>query len=488
MPSKTSSNPVARRIVCMAALGLLSACSQLPERSPASFALPPAWDAPSDRPAPLVAEAEAPADWWVRTADAAIASFVAAAEAGHPTIEVALARIDEARAALGAESALGKPAVSFNASAARVRSQGELGEPGAAYARTASAGLSFSWELDLAGRLRAATTAAQQRLAAQEADASNTRLMLSHDVVSAALSLRACRQSVRLQEASAASRGMTQAVLRGRVQAGLLPKVDMDRESGRLALAQAELAAQREICARFTHQLATLTGLSPAQIRARLDETAPKASDEIDADRLDAWPRTAMPLPGTVLLKHPSVVHASRELDAAWADIAQARAARWPSLSLEGQLSRQWLRAAGSGQLFTPWSIGPTLLAALYDGGAGDARVAAARARYRGAVAQVELSIRRALEDVENGLAAVEFANQRVSASRSSLAAAQEVWRVTLARQGSGQLSHLELEDARRQLLASQLAANAAMRDRSLAWTALIRASGHAGLLQKDNV
>lgn len=487
MSSHHPTLPLSCRIVCAVALCLLAACAQQAPHTPAGFALPSAWDTPPDRPSPQAAAVDATATWWMRTADTAIASFVAAAEAGHPTVEAALARIDEARAGVGTASATGKPTLAFQASAARVRTQGDSGDAAAVLGRSGSAGLSLGWELDLAGRIRAATTAAQQRLAAQQADADNTRLMLSHDVVASALSLRGCRASVRLQEASAASRRATLEVLRGRVQAGLVAKVDIEREAGRLALVQVELAAQREACARLNHQLATLTGLSPAEIRRRLDDTEPAHGDEVLAHSLDAWPHATMPLPATVLLKHPAVVHATREMDAAWADIAEARASRWPRLALEAQLSRQWLSATGSSQWFTPWSIGPALVATLLDGRAGRARVTAAQARYRGAVAGVELSLRQAVEDVENGLAAVAFANERASGSLESLAAAREVWRVTRARLGSGQLSHLELEDARRQFLAAQLAAVAAARDRSLAWAALVRASGHAGLLQQDN-
>jgi outer membrane protein, multidrug efflux system len=487
MSSPPTSMPLASRIVFAAALCLLSACAHQVPRAPASFSLPAAWDEPPDRlVGPTIAPGAPPA-WWMPTADAAIVSFIAAAEAGHPSVDAALARIDEARAGMARESAAGKPTLAFNASGARARSQGDSGDTGAVLGRAASVGLSLGWELDLAGRIRAATNAARQRLASQEADANNTRLMLTHDVVASALSLRGCRASVRLQQASAASRSATLEVLRGRVQAGLIAKVDMDREAGRMALAQVDLAAQREACAQLTHQLVTLTGLSPAQIRQRLDDTEPPHGDEALAQSLDAWPRTTMPLPATVLLKHPSVVFATREMEAAWIDIAQARASRWPRLSLEAQLSRQWLNAAGTGQWFTPWSIGPALVATLLDGGAGRARVSAAQARYRGAVARVELSLRQAVEDIENGLAAAAFANQRASASLDSLAAAREVWRVTRARHNSGQLSHLELEDARRQFLAAQLAAVAAARDRSLAWAALVRASGHAGLLQQDN-
>ena len=184
-----------------------------------------------------------------------------------------------------------------------------------------------------------------------------------------------------------------------------------------------------------------------------------------------------------MLLAHPTVAAAGRETNAAWSDITAARAARWPSLSLEAGLSRTWLRAGGASQAGAPWSIAPALLAPLLDGGARAAGVAAAQARYRGAVAQVESALREARREVEDALAAVASAQRRSQASTEALVAARVVWQAAELRFEAGAIASLALEDARRQFVAARLAALAAERDRGLAWAALVGASGDAAWL-----
>lgn len=443
----------------------LAACSH-PPAPPPSLRLPSTWDGANAFADETPASAR---PWWARAGDPAIDALVAAAESGHPSIDAVLARVDEARAEAGGVAAASRPTLGLGAAAQRGRSAGDIGEP-APTGTALSATVTFRWELDIAGRVRASAQAAQQRLAAREADAAHARLLLQHQVVAATLALRACRMAEQLHEDVLASRRSSFDALRVRWKAGLVPLVEVRAELGRLGLAAVELASQQQACSGFVHQLVALTGLEPEQVRVRVAPTLAGS----------AWPEVVLPRPATVLLAHPSVHAAVREMNAAWSDIGAARAARWPRLSLEAGLSRTWLRAGGASQAFTPWSIAPALLAPLLDGGAGAAGVSAARARYRGAVARVESTLRQARAEVEDALAAVESAQRRSEASATALAAASEVWRVAELRREVGAIAPLELEEARRQFIAARLAALQATRDRGLAWAALVGASGDA--------
>lgn len=431
--------------------------------------LPATWDGATE------SAVEAPvsaAPWWARAGDPAIDAFVAAAGSGHPTIDAMLARVEEARAEAGLVAAGSRPSMDLGAAARRGRSAGDIGDP--APAGTAlSATVTFRWELDIAGRLRASTEAAQQRLAAREADAVHARLLLQHQVVAATLGLRACRAAEQLHEEVMTSRRRSLDALRMRWKAGVVPLVDVQAALNQLGLSAVDLAGQQQACTALVHQLVALTGLPPGEVRSRIASTLPGS----------AWPDVALPRPATVLLAHPTVHAAVREMNAAWSDIGAARAARWPRLSLEAGLSRTWLRASGASQGFTPWSIAPALLAPLLDGGAGAAGVSVAEARYRGAVARVESALRQARTDVEDALAAVESAQRRSEAATEALAAAQDVWQAAELRFDAGAIAPLALEEARRQFVAARLAALAATRDRGLAWAALVGASGDAAWL-----
>jgi outer membrane protein, multidrug efflux system len=476
----------ARATVVLAALAaLLSACSQMRPMPGAALDLPQAWDGAINIQQ-AVQSADPPQPWWQRTADPAVEVFLKAAEAGHPSLQSVVARIAEARASLAMRTASGRPSLGVAATVARGRGDTGDADAEAVLGRSASLTFSIGWELDLFGRIRATESAAQHRLDARDHDAENTRLALTHDVVAAVVSLRACYLSERSQVRAAQAREATRDVISRRMQVGLAAPLDGQRELGRLALAQVDLASRREECARRVNQLVALTGMEAAQVRAVMQGTQAQGEAAFDPGALDAWPLIVMPLPGTVLLRHPAVLAASSEVEAAWNDIDAARAARWPRISLGAQLSRTWLSAAGGSSAISPWSIGPSLLGTLYDGGATAASISAAEARYQGALADLRSALRQSVQDVEDSLAAIEFANQRAAAARRSLASADAVWRATELRQVAGSVSQLELEDARVQHLGTQMAAVAAARDRALAWAALVKASGNAGIIEKE--
>jgi outer membrane protein TolC len=179
-----------------------------------------------------------------------------------------------------------------------------------------------------------------------------------------------------------------------------------------------------------------------------------------------------------VLLAHPSVVAAEREVAARWSEIGVARAERLPRLDLTAILTGQWISALGSSASFLTGSIGAGLSGPLIDGGAGKAEVVRADAAYREAVATLNVTLRQAIRDIEDGLAAQDSAVRRVEAARTAVSAARLTLRGNEARRRAGSIGAFELEDSRRQLNRAQESAIGAARDRAQAWVELIRRSG----------
>lgn len=459
---------------------LLAACAAQDPLPEVPMDLPTRWDSPTRTPdSPSSA---APEPWWVRMNEPALPLLLQAAESGHPSLRLAAARIDEARATLAHESSGARPQVHVEGAGRRVREADDDNQP--VHARSASVGLRFSWELDLFGRLRASRAAARHRLLASDQDAMDLRLALSHEVAYTTVSLRTCQASARVRWQAVDATTALRDAMHKRVQAGLGAASELHRETIRLGLARADLTRQEEECARLVHQLVTLTGMAAAQVRALMDETAPPPQVLPLESQLDAWPETVLPLPATVLTVHPAVRSAQHAVAAAWSDIDSARADRWPRFSLDAMLSREWLSAAGTRSVFTPWLIGPTLTAPLFDGGARAAHLSSAEARYQGALANLQSTLRMATRDIEDSLAAIALAGERAQALRAAHAAASLDWSTQQRRQALGLVSRYELETARLQYLDTQLAALAAARDRALAWAQLVRASGNGGILK----
>lgn len=454
----------------------LSGCALQPAYVAPALSAPAAWSVESP-----AAKGEAMAEsWWRSLGDSAIDTLTEAAFADSPTLAQAVARIDEARATLGVSAAAKLPTISASASLTRAKSQNTSaqGSGSTALGSSAAVGPSFSWEVDLFGRVRQSIDAAQGRLDARTADAAATRLALAADVANGVLSLRACENSRRVLAEDIASREKTLGLTRLRLKTGFAAPADEARAVSGIATSRTSLATQDEQCARQVNALVALSGKDAGTVR-RLVGAAGRAPSAAPVFMPRA-PAAAPELPATVLARHPNVISADREAAAAWADIGVARANRMPHLDLLAALTGQWIRAAGSTLDVVTWSIGPSLSGTLFDGGAGAANVSAADARYRRATASLQAALRSTVQDVENGLAAQASAKARVVSTSEGVAAARTTLQASEAQWKAGAISLFELEDSRRQFASAQDAEISARRDQAQAWIALVKATGGA--------
>lgn len=416
--------------------------------------------------------------WWTVLHDPAIDALIGAALADSPTLAQAVARIDEAHAVLGVNSAQQLPNLGASVGVVRAQTQNtSAGTTGLTLrTTTATAGPNLSWEIDFFGRVRHSVEAAQSRLDARTADAAAARLSLAADVATAVLSLRACENTRRVLIDDIASRGKSLALTSQRIAVGFAASIDEARARSGIATGKTSLAAQGEQCDRQANALVALSGRDAATVR-RLLEVPLKSTP---TPYMPEAPALAPELPAAMLIGHPTVIAADREAAAAWAEIGVARANRLPRLDLAAALTGQWVRAAGSAIHFATWSVGPALTGTLFDGGAGEAKVDASEARYRRMVAALQGTLRSIVQDVENALAAQVSAKARASSASEAVVAAETLLKASEAQWGAGTINLLDLEDSRRQFASAQDAAIAAKRDQAQAWVMLVKAAGGA--------
>lgn len=420
--------------------------------------------------------------WWSELHDPAIDRLVEVALADGPTLAEAVARVDEAQALLRANAAQSTPTVGASADVIRARQRNTSSaatEP-TLLVTAVSPGLSFSWEVDLFGRIRQSVEAARSRIDARTLDAAAIRLSLAADVASGVLALRACQSAQSVLTADIASRERSLALTRRRWAAGFATAADETRERIGLASARTTWFSRQEQCALQTNALVALTGQDSSTIRALTAPSDEKTLTDPTLGFVPTVPGAAAELPAEVLSRHPAILSAQREAQAAWVDIGVARAERLPRLDVAALLTGQWLRVAGVGQHLTTWSVGPTLSGTLFDGGAGAANVSAAEARYRRAHAVLQRTLRTTVQEVENALAEQVSAEARASSAGEGVAGAQVLLATSQARWRAGAISQLELEDNRRQLTSMQDALITARRDQAHSWVALVKATGGA--------
>lgn len=481
----------------MVSLPLISCATQPPYR-PLELPIQTRWSNAAIGAPSLIAATSTQADdnWWSRLNDPAIDALVEAALADNPTLAQAAAAVDEARATLQIANAARLPAVGLLGSAAHARAANPefFTAPLTVLESSAIAGPTLSWELDLWGRVRQSAQAAGSRLTARTADAEEARISLIAQIADGVLSLRACEYSLSVRDRDIAARETELNLMRRRLVAGNVAPVQEATANTNLTNARSDRIGQQEACARTVDFLVALTGREASSVRtlvARsmdqdpetvdLNGIAPPPVAQVDPAALMPVPPTLpLALPASVLLHHPRVISAEREVAARWSEIAVARADRLPTPDLAAALEGNWLQAFGHAARFATWSVGANLSGPLFDGGAGAARVRGAQARYAQALAGLHETLRSAAQDVEDALAAQQSAEQRMQTSHQAVQSGSISVLATEARWRAGSVSIFELEEARREFNGAQEREIAAARDRAQAWVELIRVTANS--------
>ena len=104
----------------------------------------------------------------------------------------------------------------------------------------------------------------------------------------------------------------------------------------------------------------------------------------------------------------------------------------------------------------------------------------AAQARYDEAAALYRARVRQAVREVEEALVQLQSTAARQTDTARAVDGYRASFTATQARFDAGLASLVELEDARRTLLAAQTTATALQGERMAAWIALYRAAGGA--------
>lgn len=379
---------------------------------------------------------------WDALGDPVLAALVARGLAANLDIEQAAARIERSRAVLASADAAFGPSggVGLDVSSALASEAQQAGTRTQRRSDTVGVGLTVSWELDLFGRLRAQSGAATERVKASEAQARAVRLAVSAEIAHAWFAVQGAREQLALAQATAANRERTVALVQARLRHGQAAPLDEARAAADLDAVRAEVPLHQAALRTASHRLAVLLGDSPAGFQA--PESAalePRA--------------VTLPLPeaATWLAHRPDLQAHEAELLARALDVQSARAAFYPRLSFSGMLGFVAGSAGtiGSGGTLA-WLSLPALSAPLFDRPHLQARLGAARADQKEALAAYRQRVLLAVEEVENALAGHAAGLARLAALQRQARHAATAEQLARARHEAGASDLLELLDAQR--------------------------------------
>ncbi|MCX8099481.1 MAG: efflux transporter outer membrane subunit [Casimicrobiaceae bacterium] len=445
----------------------LAGCAVSPLPAPQPPKVAPGWSAPVSQ---TVASLPI-ADWWSSWNDPLLSALIGAAQANSPRVDIAQARLAQARAALGLTQAAAWPLVVGNAQASRADAGPTTPGPISQVALSTQA----RWEIDLWGQNRLARDAAARRIDARQVEAAALAQTLAAEVATLYVNLRVAQAVLQGLEADLQSRSATARLLRRKMEAGFEAPAQASLAEAAEREAQARVAQQRAQIEQLTLALAALTTLEVSELRARL----------IPASRVDVHaglPRPPMlPVPGLpslLLRQRPDLRVLELELAALAAEVGVAEADRYPSLTLTGTIGYGVGRTLGLTGQGATWGFGPAITLPLFDAGRRTAAVELARARHEELRAQYQLLATQAVREVEEALLALRDSEARRETLSAALAGYEAFERAAEARHRAGVGSLLELEEARRRVLGARLALLALERERLVALVSLHRALG----------
>jgi multidrug efflux system outer membrane protein len=453
----------------MAALVLAGCATATPDapsfQAPAQFKEQAAAPAEGQWTQAKPAESQPRGEWWRAFNDPVLDTLVARADASNNSIQVAAARLAEARALARSTDADRSPQLGLGGGASRQR--GLDRNQSTTPSTLITAGLDFSYELDLFGRLSKASDAARLDAESRAGLLQSTRLLVQAETAQTYLSLRALDDERQLVRQTVEAYRDTLRLTQQRFQAGDIAELDVARVETEMASTESEALTLDRRRAELEHALAVLTGEAASNFEMKPDTWA------------TALPAIPAGVPATVLTRRPDVSAAQRSVLAAQSRVGVAQAAWFPNIALTGGAG---YASSDIGDLFKwsarSWGIGALLSLPLLDGGRREAGVQGARAQLDGALASYRDQVLTAFKDVEDQLSALRILESQSGVQAKAVASASRATQLSDARYRNGYISQLDLLDARRSELRNRRQALQVRAAQYQSTVGLIRALG----------
>jgi NodT family efflux transporter outer membrane factor (OMF) lipoprotein len=456
----------------MLPLALLSACNVGPDyrrpEAPAAAGFKEAAAAPPGWKLGTPDDAIPKGAWWSIYRDPVLDGLEQQVALSNQNIKSFEAQYREAQAIVDEARSQELPTVGVSAGVTRSRSaSGSLSgvSRGATTVNTAEG--TFSWDLDLWGRIRRQVESDRAAAAVSAADLANATLSAQETLANDYFQLRGQDAMTKLLADTVKADEEALRITRNQYDAGTANPSDVAAAETELAGAQAQLIAAGVTRQQFEHAIAVLTGVAPSALTLA---AGPLAADV---------PVAPTGLPSALLERRPDIASAERAMAEQNALIGVAVAAYYPDISLsadygfEGNPIGKLFRAANR-----IWSLGADATETLFDGGERSAAIRAAEASYDGSVATYRQTVLTAFQQVEDELSTLRILEQQAAAETRAVAAAQRSLDIALNEYRAGTVAYTTVVTAQTALLGDQQTALTVQQNRLVASATLVAALG----------
>lgn len=279
-----------------------------------------------------------------------------------------------------------------------------------------------TWVPDIWGSVRRSVESSRESAQASEAQIAATQLLMQGTLAQDYFSARALDSDEKLLKNTAAAYRKTYHLIQQRYKAGTAAVTDVMQALAQLKATEASAIDVGVSRSQFEHAIAVLIGKPPAYFSlppAPLRGITP--------------PRIPLQVPSALLERRPDIAVAERTMASNNALIGVAKAAYFPALTLTGTAGFQaniFHRLFNAPSTF--WSLSPSLLQYLFDGGLRRGHLDSARATYEASVASYRQTVLAAFQNVEDNLAALRILQSESNVLKQDVDASRRAYQLTL--------------------------------------------------------
>ena len=402
--------------------------------------------------------------WWRQFGDPELDALVDAALSNSWTLQIAAGQIEQAAGILMSTRAGLYPQIGYGVSAQRDRLSEREGVPLPAGVRNPQnlfqTVLTSSWEIDLWGRIRRQTEAAQAGLVGAEEARRGVVLSLVASVATSYLQLRSLDAQLESSQRTLATYSDRLELFTNQFKYGEVSMLNVEQARAQYESALAEIPQLEQQIAQAEDALSLLVGRNPGPIARG------KALAALDLPAVPAG------LPSELLARRPDIAQAEQDLIAANAEIGAAKALYFPQISLTGafgwasdQLSHLFV---GPAQI---WTFAGAVTGPIFSGGAISGQVIQAEAVRKQALANYQQSIQTAFGEVSDALIGYQKGLQQLAAEERLVTALRANVRLAWLQYREGYEPYLTVLTAQRDLFDAEISESQA---RAAAYASLV--------------
>lgn len=419
--------------------------------------------------------------WWQQFGDPVLDGLIETALVNNYNVQIAAANVDQAIGVVTQTRSAFYPQIGYGASGEKLRSPdaGVVSAiPGIPTTQeTYQALLSASWEIDLWGRIRSLSEAAQASMLATEEARRGVILTLVSSVATSYITLRGLDEQLAISKRTLKAYGESTRLYELQFKHGQTSLMTVAQARSQYETAATQIPLIESRIAQLENALSVLLGANPGPIPRG------KSIAQLSA------PAVPPGLPSELLERRPDLVQAEAALIAANAGIGAARALYFPTISLTGAYGSA---SSSLSDLFEgstrTWNYAGQVVGPIFTFGAVSGQVAQAEASQQAALAGYKLAVQNAFADVDNALVDNLKLGEQLAAQERLVAALTDYQRLAKLQYDGGYVPYSTVLQAEQTLFPAELSL-AALRASALGSTATVyKAMGGGWIDEADKL